>query len=505
MDNKSILYIWLPCKKVFPAGPASLAGYVHQKRPNVRQRLLDLSLINKSERLKAVTDTIEEFKPDIIAFSWRDVQIYAPHGEDDSLELAFNFYYSPSIIKKLSAGIRGISMVFTYENHLKEKLYLIKKTIRKFPDMTYVVGGGAFSVFHNEIITKLPEGVTGVIGEGEDVIVSLIDGTDITGYRIVYRKGGKVMAGNGKQPVPISDIAVDYRYIESIFPQVSSYFGGTIGIQTKRGCPYNCEFCLYSFIEGPSVRYRDHEKILDEISYLYSKWNVRKIWFADAQFIPGSQSLPHCTALLEGIIKRKLPVEWSGYVRTSLITQELAELMVASGVGDLEVSVTSGSQSVLNEMSMGFRLENLYEGCRYLKKAGYRGRIILNYSINAPGETEETLLESINSYKSIVKIMGKEQVRCVIFFLGVQPHTGLEKRLIENGYLSNNYNPISLNPFSIKKLLYNPPPLDKLIARSCLDAWRDGGESGEKIMNNLEKRLNHGGKSCGFVIDYKKN
>src|SRR4030066_2485061 len=122
MGNKSILYIWLPCKKVFPAGPASLAGYVHQKRPDVRQRLLDLSLIDKSERLKVVTDTVEEFKPDIIAFSWRDVQIYAPHGEDDSLELAFNFYYSHSIIKKLSAGIRGISTGFTYGKPLKKKL-----------------------------------------------------------------------------------------------------------------------------------------------------------------------------------------------------------------------------------------------------------------------------------------------------------------------------------------------------------------------------------------------
>ena len=489
MDNKPILYIWLPCKKVYPAGPTSLARYVHQKRPNVRQRLLDLSLINKSERLKAITDTVEEFKPDIIAFSWRDVQIYAPHGEDDSLELAFNFYYSPNIFKKLVAGIRGISMVFTYENHLKEKLYLIKKAIKKYPDRTFVIGGGAFSVFHNEIITNLPEGVIGVIGEGEDVIVSLIDGTDYTSYRVAYRKGGKVITGNGKHPVPITDMSVDYQYIESIFPQAPSYFGGTIGIQTKRGCPYNCEFCLYSFIEGHDVRYRDPAKIIDEIRYLYSKWNVRKIWFADAQFIPGSQSLRYCTALLEGIVRSKLPVEWSGYVRTSLMTQELADLMVSSGVGDLEVSVTSGSQSVLNEMSMGFKLENLYEGCRYLKKAGYRGKIILNYSINAPGETEETLLESIHSYKSIVKIMGREQVQCVIFFLGVQPHTGLEKRLIENGYLSNNYNPISLNLFSIRKLLYNPPPLDKVIARSCLDAWKDGGESGERIMNNLEKRL----------------
>src|SRR4030065_2098107 len=210
MSNNSVLYIWLPCKKVYPAGPTSLASYVHLKRPNVRQRLLDLSLINKGNRLKAITDTVVEFKPDIIAFSWRDVQIYAPHGQDDSLELAFNFYYSPNIFKKLLAGIRGISMVFTYENHLKEKLYLIKKTIKKFPDRNYVIGGGAFSVFHNEIITKLPEGVTGVIGEGEDVIVSLIDGTDVTGYRIVYRKGGKGMAGKGKKHAPRAEIAEAY-------------------------------------------------------------------------------------------------------------------------------------------------------------------------------------------------------------------------------------------------------------------------------------------------------
>ncbi|MCC7201242.1 MAG: radical SAM protein [Nitrospirae bacterium] len=489
MSKNSVLYIWLPCRKVFPAGPASLAAYVHQKRPNVRQRLLDLSLIKKNERLGAISDTVEEFKPDIIAFSWRDIQIYAPHGQDDSLELAFNFYYSPNIFKKLLAGIRGISMVFTYENHLKEKLKLINKTIKKFPGKTCVVGGGAFSVFHKEIIKSLPEGVIGVIGEGEDVLVSLIDETDVTGCRVSYKKCGEVFTGRGQRPVPVSDLTVDYQYIESIFPQAPSYFGETIGIQTKRGCPFHCEFCLYSFIEGHEVRYRDPARIIDEMNYLYSRWKVRKIWFADAQFIPGSHSLPHCAALLEGIIRSNLRIEWSGYIRTSLITPDLAELMVSSGVGDLEVSVTSGSQAVLNEMSMGFRLDNLYEGCRYLKKAGYRGRIILNYSINAPGETEETLLESINSYKAIAKIMGSEQVQCVIFFLGVQPHTGLESRLIENGYLGSNYDPISLNPFSIRKLLYNPPPLDRVIARSCLDAWKDGADSGEKILYNLEKRL----------------
>lgn len=488
-EKSSILYVWLPCKKIYPLGPTYLANYIHTRRPHIRQQILDLSVIDKRKRLKAIFETVETFRPDIIAFSWRDIQIYAPHEGDDSLEIAFNFYYSPRIYRKLMAGIKGLSMVFTYESSIREKFYLLKKTINGFPEKTIVIGGGAFSVFSKEIISRLPEGVIGVTGEGEDAILSLIDGADIKKHRVTYMEKGSLVSGHQVEQVRIDDIRIDYDYISSIYPGASSYFGETIGIQTKRGCPYQCEFCLYPYIEGAEVRYRDVGAIIREIEHLYSHWNIRKIWFADAQFIPGSMAIPHCTELLKGIINKGLEIEWSGYVRTSLITPELADLMVSSGVGDLEVSITSGSQRVLNEMSMGFRLDHLYEGCRYLKKAGYQGRIILNYSINAPGETEETLGETISSYRSVADIMGKEQVRPVLFFIGVQPHTRLEKRLIESGYLNRSYNPLALNPFSIRKLLYNPPPLDRLIACSCLDAWKKKGDSGEEALISLEKKL----------------
>ena len=58
-----------------------------------------------------------------------------------------------------------------------------------------------------------------------------------------------------------------------------------------------------------------------------------------------------------------------------------------------------------------------------------------------------------------------------MFFLGVQPNTDLEVRLLSEGYLSAGYNPLSLTPWNIKKMLYNPAPLDKLIAKACLTAW----------------------------------
>lgn len=492
-EHRSILYIWLPCQKIYPVGPTYLAAYIHRKRPHIRQRILDLSTIQRRERLRAILDMVEAFKPEVIAFSWRDIQIYAPHGGDPSLELAFDFYYSRDMLRRVKAGLKGLRMVFTYENGIREKLHLLQKTIKAFPDKTITLGGGALSVFSREIIERLPHGVIGVIGEGEEALLAIADGRDLKGHRVIYLENGAVLSGTPANPVPAGDIHIDYNYITSIFPEAVSYFGETIGVQTKRGCPYHCEFCLYPYIEGDHVRYRDPEAILGEIDYLYTHWNTRKIWFADAQFIPGSASIPHCTTLLEGLVRRGRPVEWGGYVRTSLITPALARLMVASGVGDLEISITSGSQKVLNEMGMGFRLDHLYEGCRCLKKEGYQGKVTLNYSMNAPGETEETLLESIHSYKVIADIMGKGQVQPVIFFIGVQPHTRIEERLIESGYLDKIYNPLSLNPFSIRKLLYNPPPLDRMIAASCLEAWGEKeAERGERVMLALEKRLRGG-------------
>ena len=40
----SILYIFLPCKKVYPIGVTYLADFIHRRKPEVRQRIVDLSL-----------------------------------------------------------------------------------------------------------------------------------------------------------------------------------------------------------------------------------------------------------------------------------------------------------------------------------------------------------------------------------------------------------------------------------------------------------------------------
>jgi radical SAM superfamily enzyme YgiQ (UPF0313 family) len=468
---ESILYIFLPCKKVYPIGVTYLADFIHRRRPEVRQRIVDLSLFPESQRLNAVRDAATEFKPDLVCFSWRDIQIFSPHEGDSSLEHAFNFYFASNPLKRVVASFAGLHQLYRYYSHIRANLSYPWLIAREFPKTQIMIGGGAFTAFADQLIEKLPEGTIGILGEGEDAILKVLNGQSLNGERYIVREGKTVRKGEQASPALLDALTVDLSYLTSIFPQYREYIGESIGVQTKRGCPYDCAFCLYPYIEGKRVRYRPPEMVVKDISQHYHQWGARRFWFTDAQFITGKESYPQCTEILERIVREKLGIEWSGYIRTSLITPELAKLMVRSGVGDLEVAITSGSQEVLNNLHMGFKLERLYDGCRYLAEAGFKGKVILNYSLNSPKETEDSLLQSVESYKVVASILGEERVFPLMFFLGIQPNTELEHRLLEEGYLSAGYNPLMLTPNSIRKLLYNPAPLNKIIAKACLMAW----------------------------------
>jgi len=488
---QSILHVRLPCNKVWPLGVITLAGYIRQHHPHVRQQIIDLAVLPPKTRDAYLKAEIERFNPDVISVSWRDIQVFAPHEADASLENSFNFFYSNNAVKKLLASFSGLKMVAAYHANLRENLGHIKSLAKRYPDKKILLGGGAFSVFHEQLTKKLPKGVIGVIGEGEQAMSALIDGTNIDQQRVSYIKpNGQRVEGPTPPPLDLSETRIDYPYIKQIFSQWDAYKGFQVSIQTKRGCPYKCAYCLYPHIEGTQVSLRPPELVLEEMQFLYDELGARDFWFADAQFLTGRRALTNAEEICQGIIDRGLDIAWSGYVRTNSITPKLADLMVRSGVGDLEVGLASGSQTMVNEMKLGFKMENLFQGARNLKEAGYQHQLILNYSPNMPGETEETLLETVDSYRTFVSIMGEDQVFAMIFFIGVQPHTPLEDRLLAEGFLSKGYNPMSLNPISIKKLLYNPAPLNDPISKACLTAWEDGAEdSGKRVLFALEEIL----------------
>jgi radical SAM superfamily enzyme YgiQ (UPF0313 family) len=72
-----------------------------------------------------------------------------------------------------------------------------------------------------------------------------------------------------------------------------------VGVQTSRGCPFNCEFCDIVNLYGRKPRYKSPDQVLAELETLYNLGWRREVFFCDDNFI-GNQT--YARALLHKLI-----------------------------------------------------------------------------------------------------------------------------------------------------------------------------------------------------------
>ena len=492
---QSVLYVRLPCWKIYPGGVIYVADYIHKKRPDIQQEILDLALVPSPQRRQLLKQRIQQLQPDVVAFSWRNMQSFGPHPEDDALDVVMNFDHSRSLLRRIKAAFSAVRIIFDYSYSRIRNFTFMKMARKLVPDARIVVGGTAVSIFGKYVAEKCPVNSTVIVGEGEPAMLSIVDGEESTIGECYYKDAdGTVRFHHREENFDLSTLsAVDFKYVESIFPAFHEYMGDYVGVHTKRGCPYQCHFCLYNKIEGHHQRYREPLEIVDEIEALNKNYGVNKIWFTDAQFCSTRRSTHHVEDILDEIIRRQLKIEWTGYIRLNYLTPQLAAKMLQSGLASLDLSFT-GTQEVINSLTLGYSLDQQMQAFQMFKDAGYTNQKVKLYMpLNAPGETAQTLLQTIDRIKELYNMFGRDNVLPFIFFIGIQPGTPVERLLLQQGYLKEGYNPLTLNPFTIKKLLYNPKPLGPIIARSYLEAVDSLEENSEYVgratMDHLERML----------------
>jgi radical SAM superfamily enzyme YgiQ (UPF0313 family) len=492
---RSVLYVRLPVWKIYPGGVIYVADYIHKHRPGVRQHLLDLAAVAPDERRRVLKRHLVELAPDIVAFSWRNMQSFGPHPEDDALDVVMNFDHSPRLARRLKAAKDALRIIYDYSASRRGNFGYMKLVRRLLPRARIVVGGTAVSIFGRYIVDKCPTDSVVVVGEGEDTMLSIVDGLETPAGEF-YRKddAGHVTHRARSEDFELRSVtAVDFDYIDSIFPGFRDYLDGDIGVHTKRGCPYQCHFCLYNRIEGKRQRFREPVEIAREIEALNRKWGVRRIWFTDAQFCSTRRSTGHVEQILDEMLARRSEVRWSGYLRLNHLTPEIARKMLASGLDSIDLSFT-GSQEVIDSLTLGYKLAQQMDAFRMFRANGFSGQKVKLYiPLNAPGETAETLRATIARINELYALFGRDNVLPFIFFIGVQPNTPVERLLIERGYLPSDYDPLTLNPFLIKRLLYNPKPLGRLIGRAYLEALETHDPAHEYVgratMDIIEREL----------------
>jgi len=281
-------------------------------------------------------------------------------------------------------GVSGLITTYRY-------MIFLMPLLRQKYDAPIVIGGGGITSAPDVYMTNFrPE--YGVIGEGEHTALELANGVppkDILG--LVYFEDGNLKINPprpvemdlDKFPWPAHDLLDHDIYLKHV----------STGLMfATRGCPFGCKFCFHTF--GRKRRQRSVKDVVDEMEYLAGIYD--KIAFGDECLTTRKSYL---LELCDEIIKRQLQIRWKCFTRADIIDEEMMAAMSMAGCVQVNVGFESGSQKILDAMGKGITVEQNYNF--YATAKNYFSRVHASLIYGYPGETEETVQETVEFMKSI--------------------------------------------------------------------------------------------------------
>ncbi|MCX7706883.1 MAG: radical SAM protein [Anaerolineae bacterium] len=166
-------------------------------------------------------------------------------------------------------------------------------------------------------------------------------------------------------------------------------------IVTSRGCPAGCKFCIKHVSYQNSVRVRSPQLILEELQYL-AKLGVHNVhMYADLFTVNREQVVGLCRLIIESGLK----VRWTCNSRVDYVDEEMLQLMGKAGCWYISWGIESANEQILKRARKGYRKEQAIKALTWARQArinnwGY-------FIIGLPGETEETIRETIEYAKSL--------------------------------------------------------------------------------------------------------
>jgi radical SAM superfamily enzyme YgiQ (UPF0313 family) len=122
-----------------------------------------------------------------------------------------------------------------------------------------------------------------------------------------------------------------------------------VGVQTSRGCPFNCEFCDIVNLYGRKPRYKSPDQVLAELETLYNLGWRREVFICDDNFI-GNHT--HARAILDKLIpwmkSHGEPFSFWTQVSANLGQHAaMVDLLTAANFGTVFIGVESPDEEVL--------------------------------------------------------------------------------------------------------------------------------------------------------------
>jgi len=235
---------------------------------------------------------------------------------------------------------------------------------------------------------------------------------------------------------------------------IEKYFGGYllhpyVSFYTGRGCKSRCTFCLWpQTISGHNYRFRSVPKVIEEVQYILENIPETKEIFFDDDTLTDNHARVEELAIALGKLgfgKKGFPVSWSCNAKAN-VPKKTLEVLKANGLRLLLVGYESGNQQILHNIKKGLRTDV----ARQFTKDCHELGIVIHgtFILGLPGETEETIEETINYAKEI------DPHTIQVSLAAPYPGTFLYKQATENGWFDNSNDLLTDGGNQIAQLSY---------------------------------------------------
>ena len=214
---------------------------------------------------------------------------------------------------------------------------------------------------------------------------------------LAWRHGGEIVINPDRPFIPnLDDLPIPLHHLLPLDKQRMPMIKGPFTfIVTSRGCTAGCKFCIKHVSYQNSVRLRSPEKILEELQLLDGLGVHNIHMYADLFTINREQVVGLCELILASGLK----VRWTCNSRVDYVDREMLRLMARAGCWLISWGIESANETILKRIHKGYRKEQAFRALRWAKEAGIKnwGYFI----IGLPGETEETIRETIAYSKQL--------------------------------------------------------------------------------------------------------
>lgn len=247
-----------------------------------------------------------------------------------------------------------------------------------------------------EAMERAPAVDAMIVGEPEDAVLALAALPSIEEAdripAIVLRRAGTIVPNRARgtfegfpdMPFPAWDLLPLKRYR---LPLVSKPY---LLIETSRGCPYSCDFCVVPYFHGHKFRERSAKNLVDDIERAHRELGIEYFYlWGDTVTLNAKSFSEFCDEL----VARRLAVKWLANARADNL-QDLAFVrrLKQAGCWMLSMGVESASDDTRRDMMK--RLDQAKIGVAFanLRRADIKsfGFFIYGY----PGDTVASMAKT---------------------------------------------------------------------------------------------------------------